>query len=121
MATLTPKHFAPHSQPSVEFSKAAKELLPRIVPYTTATILYVLLYNAFLPTRGDIAEIRVKQVMCRHGIKARIDNTPFATQDFIHGSLHVVVDATAGNATHGCERACMCIKQHFMTLSGVGD
>src|SRR3989338_1356009 len=85
------------------------------------TILDVLLYNAFLPTRGHVAEVGVEQVVCAHHGKARIDDPTFAFVDAIDGSLHVVVDAAPGNAAQGGEGARMGIEQHFVPLARVGD
>jgi len=63
------------------------------IPDAAAHILDILLNNTFLPARSHIAEIRIEQVMCRHGKETRIDHTPVAFGHLVHGGLHVVVNA----------------------------
>lgn len=50
-----------------------------------------------LPARGNIAEVGIEQIVCRHGKEACIDNMTVTSVDLVHGSLHVVVDAAPGN------------------------
>ena len=83
-------------------------------------ILDILLDDAFLPAAGDIAEIRIKQVVGGHRREARIDDAGFAFLHLIHGRLHIVVDAAPGNATQRRKRAGVGIEQHLVTLRRVG-
>lgn len=43
-----------------------------------------------------------------------------AALDFVHGSLHVVVDATLGDTRQRLERSRMLIGQHLVPLAGMG-
>jgi hypothetical protein len=98
MAQLRPQGAATIREPRIEFGERAKSSALGIKPDSSASVLHVLLDDAFLPTRGDVAEVRIKQVVRAHDSKTRIDDTAFAFVHLIDSSLHVVVDATAGNA-----------------------
>ena len=54
--------------------------------------------DAFLPAWGDIAEIQIKQIVCRHGEESCVDDTSFTFLHFIHSTLHVVVDTAFSDA-----------------------
>ena len=95
-------------------------MLARILPKPQPTILDVLLDDAFLPAAGDIAEVRVEQVVGGHRREARIDDAGFALLHLVDRRLHVVVDAAPGNAAQGGKRAGVRIEQHFVALRWVG-
>src|SRR5450755_2034819 len=61
--------------------------------------------DALLPARGNVAEVRVEQVVRAHHGEARIDDSPFTLLDPVDGGLHVVVDAAARDAAKCGEAA----------------
>ena len=120
VADLTPQGAAALAQPGVELIKGMPLARLRLNPDSPAAVLDVLLHDTLLPATGDVAEVGIKQVVRAHDGKAGIDDAALALFDLVHGGLHVVVDATPGNATQGREGACVGIKQHLVTLAGVG-
>jgi hypothetical protein len=59
----TAKSQAPLSKPLIERAKTCKALLSHLGSDAPARVLHALFHYAFLPTRGDIAKLRLKQVM----------------------------------------------------------
>ena len=64
-----PQRSAAFQQPDIEFGERAKAFFARVLPDSPPAILNVLLDNAFLPAGGDIAEVRIVQVMRGHAEK----------------------------------------------------
>ena len=95
-------------------------LLTCLDPNPPAAVLNILLNDAFLPPRGDVAEISIKQVMAAHGLKASVDHARFALLDLVDGGLHVVIDAAPSYTPQRRKRPRMGIKEHFMGLRRVG-
>ena len=101
VAQFLPQRPAANQQPDVEFGKGAEAFLAGVLPDPSPAILDVLLDDAFLPAAGDVAEVRIEQVVRGHRGKARIDDPGLALLDLVHRRLHVVVDAAPGNAAQG--------------------
>src|SRR5665647_1636761 len=115
-----PQSATAYFKPGIQLIERAEALLPGIHPDTTTRVLHILLDDALLPAGGDIAKVRVEQVMRRHGEEACIDDATITFGDFIYGSLHVVVDAAPGNAAQSRKSSGVCIEQHLVTLCGIG-
>ncbi len=64
-----------------------------VQPDAPPAVLHVLLNDALFPARGDVAEVRVEQVVGAHHRKAGIHRAAFALVGLVDGRLHVVVDA----------------------------
>ena len=107
-------------QPGVEFSHAAKALLARINPDAPPAVLHVLLHHPLLPAGGDVAEVGIEQVVRAHDGKAGVHDPSLAFLDLVDSGFHVVVNAPPGNAAQSCEAARVGVKQHLVTLAGVG-
>ena len=120
MAHLTPQRPATLAQPRIEFGERAKALVLRLQPDAATTVLHVLLDDAFLPARGDVAEVGIEQVVRAHHRKARIDDPALALLDLVDRRLHVVVDAAPGNAAQRREGARVGIEQHLVALARIG-
>ena len=97
-------------KPRVQLDKCAKPLLTCLDPNPPAAVLNILLNDAFLPPRGDVAEISIKQVMAAHGLKASVDHALFAFLDLVDSGLHVVIDPATSHATQRRKRPRMGIK-----------
>jgi hypothetical protein len=121
MARLRPHRAAALEQPAIELGEAAKAPLAGLLPDAPATVLDVLLHDALLPARGDVAEVGVEQVVRGHGGKARVDHPRLARLDLVNGGLHVVVDAAPRDPAERREAAGVGIEQHLMALAGIGD
>jgi hypothetical protein len=76
VAHLVPQRPAALAQPGVEFAEAAEALLGRVDPDAPAAVLHVLLDDALLPAAGDVAEVRVEQVVRAHGAKRALTMRP---------------------------------------------
>ena len=108
-------------QPNVEFGEAGKALLLRPLPDAAASVLHALLDTALFPTRRHIAEVRVDQIVRRHGGKSCVDDPRLAAARHpIHCRLHVVVDAASSDAPQPGQAAQVRIEQHLVTLCRVG-
>jgi len=119
MLHLRPQGAAACFQPDIEFIERTKVLCLGVHPDSPPGILHVLLDHPFLPAGGHVAEVRIKQVVRRHGKETCIDDATVAFGNLVHGRAHVVVDAALGYATQGREGAGMRIEQHFMALGRV--
>ena len=117
---LGPHRPAAFAQPGVELGKRAKAPLLSLQPDAPAAVLHVLLHHPFLPARGDVAEVGIKQVVAAHGIEARVDDAAFALLDLVHRRLHVVVNAPVGHTAQSGKAAGVGIEQHLVALAGVG-
>ena len=83
-----PQRSAAFQQPDIEFGERAKAFFARVLPDSPPAILNVLLDNAFLPAGGDIAEVRIEQVVRGHGREARINDATLAFLYLVDGRLH---------------------------------
>ena len=90
-------------------------------PQLPAPVLHVLLEDAFFPTSGAIAELRLEQVMAAQRLEARIDGPLTAAADAVHRRLHVVVQPASGHTAEGHERPGVSIEQHPVALGRIGD
>src|SRR5882757_4127298 len=57
--------------------------------------------------------------MAAHLHEATIVETPFADEDRLHGSLHIVVDATSAGALEQGERPVVGVKHHLLRLARI--
>src|SRR6202043_3948808 len=62
---------------------------------------------------------RVDEVMAAHLHEATIVETPFADEDRLHRSLHIVVDATSAGALEQGERPVVGVKHHLLSLARI--
>ena len=108
-------------QPDIEFGKAAKAFFACVLPDAPAAVLHVLLDNALLPAAGDVAEVRIEQVVRGHRGKSGVHNPPLANADLVDRGLHVVVNTAPGNATEDPEGSGVGIEQHLVALGGISD
>ncbi len=83
-------------------------------------ITHALLNLTLLPARRRIAELGIEDVVAGHGQKPRIYIAPFTDANPVDGCLHVVVDATPGDALKNAEPVPVGIKQHLMCLQQIG-
>jgi len=73
MPDLAPDLLAAGERPGIQFREATKALLTGFLPDAAPAVLDVLLHYTLRPSRGYVAEVRVEQVVGRHGGKlARI-------------------------------------------------
>ena len=72
------------------------------------------------PSRCDIAEIGIKEIVRAHRCKACVDGAQLAALDLVHGRSHVVVGATSGNTSDCREASCVCVKEHLMPFTRIG-
>ena len=120
VANLLPQRAAALGQPGVQFRERAETAFGRLQPDAPTAVLLVLLHHPLFPTRGDIAEVGVEQVVRTHGQEARIDHPAFTLADLVHGRLHVVIDAPARHPAEGGEAARVGVEQHLVALAGIG-
>ena len=116
---LLPQRPTAGQQPQIEFGEGTEALIGGVLPEAAPTVLNVLLDDAFLPAGGDVAEVRIEQVVRGHRRKALIDDPRLALLDLVHRGLHVVVDATTRNAAQGGEGSRVGVEQHFVALHRV--
>lgn len=83
-------------------------------------ILNVLLDLSLLPAGSRIAELGFEQLMTGHRLEADVDVTLFAAADLVDRGAHVVVDATAGDASEHAECMIVGIEQHLVRLQEIG-
>src|SRR5260221_1311882 len=57
--------------------------------------------------------------MAAHLHEATIVETPFADEDRLHRSLHIVVDATSAGALEQGERPVVGVKHHLLSLARI--
>src|ERR1700716_65676 len=57
--------------------------------------------------------------MAAHLHEAAIVETPFADEDCLHRSLHIVVDATSAGALEQGERPVVGVKHHLLSLARI--
>ena len=57
--------------------------------------------------------------MAAHLQEAAIVETPFADEDRLHGSLHIVVDAASAGALEQSERPVMGVEHHLLRLAWI--
>ena len=107
-------------QPRIEALQVRPAAFGRLQPDATTAILHVLLDNALLPASGAVAELRLEQVVARHGLEAGVDRAALALANLVDSCLHVVVDAPPWHAAKGSRGAGMGVKQHLMGLAEVG-
>ncbi len=120
MEDLLPQGPAAHGQPGVEFGKGAPGRRQGLNPHTSPAVLDVLLHHPLLPTGSDVAEVGVEQVVAAHRRKARVDVALLARVHFVDGRLHVVIDAAMRHSAEGGKPLGMGVKQHLVTLAGIG-
>ena len=66
MPQFLPQCSAAFQQPGIEFGKRTEAFLAGVLPDPSPAVLNVLLDHAFLPAGGDIAEVRIEQVVRSH-------------------------------------------------------
>ena len=118
MTDLLPQGDTTLLKPVIECCKAVKFGGP--LPDPVPGVLNVLLDLTFLPAGCGVTEFRFKQVVADHGSETAVDLPDLASTNPINSCLHVVVDATARNATHYAKGMVMRIKEHFVGLQQVG-
>jgi hypothetical protein len=74
---------------------------------------------ALLPARRRRAGNWVDQVVAAHLQKAAVVETPFADEDRLHCSLHVVVDAASAGALEQRERPVVGVEHHLLRLARI--
>ena len=115
-----PGGHALRGEPHIQFGEAREALLAGGLPDAPPRVLHALLDAAFLPARGDIAEVGVEEIVRRHRRKPRIDDARLATsRHTVHRRFHIVVDAPAGYAAEPREAASVSIKQHLVALARI--
>ena len=82
-------------------------------------ITHALLNLTLLPARRRIAELGIEDVVAGHGQKPRIHITLFADANPVDRGLHVIIDATPGDALEDAECMPVGIKQHLMRLQQI--
>ena len=63
---------------------------------------------------------RLEEIMAGHRLKAQVDAALLAATDLVHGSAHIVVNASPRHAAKGPEGVVMGIEQHLMRLQQIG-
>src|SRR5467141_3269204 len=72
-----------------------------------------------LPARRRRAGNRIDEIVAAHLQEAAIVETPFADEDRLHGSLHIVVDAASAGALEQSERPVMGVEHHLLRLAWI--
>ena len=109
------------TEPDIQFFEGVKDAVLSVDPNAPAAVLHVLFNDAFFLTRGDVAEVRIEQVVGTHDSKTGIDRAAFAFVDLVDSRFHVVVDAATRHSTKRSERARMGVEQHLVPLAGIGN
>ena len=118
MSRLPPQFLATLLQPCIQRGKVRE--VWHALQHLVAGIPNVLLDLPLLPSRGGIAELRLVDIVVRHGQKAEVYLPLLATANPINRRLHVVIDPTSGDAAKNPERVPMGIEQHLVGLQGIG-
>ena len=71
------------------------------------------------PARRRVAELRLKDTVTGHRVKARIDVALLAFANPINSRLHVVVNPTSRHTAEDTECVPMSIEQHLMCLKRI--
>jgi hypothetical protein len=111
---LLPQGQTARLEPDVELGQAAKRR--RAVPDPPPRVLDILLDLAFLPAGGTVAELGLEQIVARHRREAGVDRALLARADAIDCGAHVVVDATARDATPQRKGVVVRVEQHLLSL-----
>ena len=98
----------------VEIGKAGHGL-----PQPPPRILDVPLDLPFLPTRGRVAELGLKQIMARHRPEPRVDLPGLARTDPIDRGPHVIEDPPPRHAAQHPERLGQRVEQHLVGLERI--
>jgi hypothetical protein len=120
VSELLPQGTTAAFQPCVEFIQTAELSLTGFLPQPLTAVLNVLLDLAFLPTRRDIAEFRVEQIMRRHHAEAGVDDPRLPLADLVHRRFHIVVDASPRHPAKSTKCPCVGVEQHFLALGRIG-
>ena len=131
MRGLPPQLKAPLLQPSFQRSEVWK--VRHTLQHLMAGISNVLLDLPLLPSCRRIAEVRLIDIVVRHGEEAQVDLPLLAAADTIHRRARstivlepmankglAVVNPTTRHATKDPERVPVGIEQHLMSLQRIG-
>ncbi len=117
MRDISPQFEASLFQPGIQCRKIGKAR--RRLPKPVSRILNILLDLPLLPTRRRIAELRLEDIMVRHGEKPQVDPPFLAATDAIHRRPHIVVDASLRDATQDAKPMPVEVKQHLVGLQHI--
>jgi len=119
MRGLPPRLKAALFQPGVQCGEVRKVRHP--LEHLVTGIPDILLDLPLLPARCRIAELRLIDIVVRHGEEAHVDLPLLAAADAINRCAHIVVNPPRRHTTEDPERVAVGIEQHLMRLQGVSS